>query len=50
MEKATGDFIFFCDSDDILPTNAIESLVSAYTGKENIIIGKTANYAWETKK
>lgn len=50
MEKATGDFIFFCDSDDFLPSNAIESLLSAYTGKEDIIVGKTAVVSWEEKK
>lgn len=50
LEKATGDFIFFCDSDDILPPKAIESLLSKYTGKEDIIVGKTANYSWEEKK
>lgn len=50
LEKATGNFIYFCDSDDLLPSHAIESLISAYTGKEDIIIGKTATFAWEEKK
>lgn len=50
LEKAAGDFIYFCDSDDLLPSHAIESLISAYTGKEDIIIGKTATLAWEEKK
>ncbi|KFF75924.1 hypothetical protein HX13_00630 [Chryseobacterium sp. P1-3] len=50
LEKATGDFIFFCDSDDLLPSNALESLLSEYTGKEDIIAGKTATYAWEEKR
>lgn len=50
LEKAGGDFIFFCDSDDLLPSTAIEILVSAYTGKEDIIAGKTATYAWERKE
>lgn len=50
LEKAKGDFIFFCDSDDLLPPKAIEALISAYTGKEDIIIGKTATYAWERKE
>ncbi|WP_353148965.1 glycosyltransferase family A protein [Chryseobacterium sp.] len=50
LEKATGDFIFFCDSDDLLPSNALESLLAEYTGKEDIIVGKTATYAWEEKR
>lgn len=50
MEKAEGDFIFFCDSDDLLPPKAIETLVSVYTGKEDIIIGKTATYSWDRKE
>ncbi|AZA78213.1 glycosyltransferase family 2 protein [Chryseobacterium sp. G0186] len=50
MEEATGDLIFFCDSDDSLPSNAIESLLSAHTGKEDIIVGKTALVSWEEKK
>jgi len=50
LEQATGDFIYFCDSDDLLPQNAIASLVAAYTGKEDIIVGKTATYSWEEKK
>ncbi|OCA70946.1 hypothetical protein BBI01_13555 [Chryseobacterium artocarpi] len=50
LEKATGDFIFFCDSDDCLPQNAIESLLSVYTGKEDIIAGKTALVTWNDKK
>lgn len=50
LEKAAGDFIFFCDSDDYLPSNALESLISNYTGKEDIIVGKTATYTWEEKK
>lgn len=50
LEKATGNFIFFCDSDDCLPQNAIESLLSAYTGKEDVIAGKTALVTWNDKK
>ncbi|REC47076.1 glycosyltransferase family 2 protein [Chryseobacterium pennipullorum] len=50
LEKVTGDFTFFCDSDDLLPADAIENLLSSYTGKEDIIIGKTATYSWEEKK
>lgn len=50
LEKAKGDFIFFCDSDDLLPPNSIETLVSAYTGKEDIIVGKTATYSWDKKE
>lgn len=49
LEKATGDFVFFCDSDDILPLQAIESLVSSCTD-EDIIVGKTATYSWEKKE
>ncbi|MGE4512899.1 MAG: glycosyltransferase family 2 protein [Chryseobacterium sp.] len=50
IEKSKGDFIFFCDSDDLLPPKAIETLISAYTGKEDIIIGRTATYAWDKKE
>ncbi|WP_066440751.1 glycosyltransferase [Chryseobacterium sp. CCH4-E10] len=50
LEKAEGDFIFFCDSDDLLPPKAIETLVFAYTGKEDIIVGKTATYSWDKKE
>lgn len=50
LEKATGNFIFFCDSDDCLPQNAIEFLLSAYTGKEDVIAGKTALVTWNDKK
>ncbi|WP_415329118.1 glycosyltransferase family 2 protein [Chryseobacterium sp. MMS23-Vi53] len=50
LEKAIGDFILFCDSDDLLPLNAIESLLSSYTGREDIIVGKTATYTWEKKE
>ncbi|QRA43691.1 glycosyltransferase family 2 protein [Chryseobacterium cucumeris] len=50
LEKASGDFIFFCDSDDLLPSNALESLISEYTGKEDIIVGKTSTYSWEEKR
>ncbi|MEC3874517.1 glycosyltransferase family 2 protein [Chryseobacterium salviniae] len=50
LEKAKGDFIFFCDSDDLLPPKSIETLVSAYTGKEDIIVGKTATYSWYKKE
>ncbi len=50
LEIAAGDFIFFCDSDDLLPKKAIEILVSAYTGTQDIIVGKTATYAWERKE
>lgn len=50
LEKATGDFILFSDNDDILPVNAVENLVSAYTGKEDIILGKTATVSWKDQK
>lgn len=50
LDQAVGDFIFFCDSDDLLPPKAIEMMVSAYTGKEDIIVGKTATYAWERQE
>jgi glycosyltransferase involved in cell wall biosynthesis len=48
--EAKGDFIFFCDSDDLLPLKAIETLISVYTGKEDIIVGRTATYAWNKKE
>lgn len=39
-QTATGDYIFFCDSDDYLPKNAIELLINAIVdGTEDIILG-----------
>lgn len=48
--KAKGDFIFFCDSDDLLPLKAIEMLIASYSGKEDVIVGRTATYAWNRKE
>lgn len=50
MARVKGDFVLFSDNDDILPVNAIENLLSAYTGKEEIILGKTATVSWKDQQ
>lgn len=42
ISKANGDFIFFCDGDDFLPQHTINTLISHFTGSEDIIVGKVS--------
>ena len=45
FDISTGDYIFFLDSDDEIPENAIEKLIeNAIKNKSDIVIGNMVNY------
>lgn len=52
IKKSRGDYLFFLDSDDTLPTNAIENLVNTAIKYFNphFIIGEIVTYGFRTDK
>ena len=42
LKIATGDFIYFFDADDLLPTNSLIDLTNLVTDDIDIVIGKSA--------
>jgi glycosyltransferase involved in cell wall biosynthesis len=50
LERATGKYVCFVDSDDYLDTNYISSLISGFDAETDVVIGDYAIYDYKRNK